>query len=61
MNNDPSELFSGVFDNWEFTHKKKYEKNITFEETDEHKLDSIDMSVIESYVRKKKLENINKK
>jgi len=31
------------------------------EETDEEKLDNIDIRVIESYVRKKKLETINKK
>ena len=33
----------------------------TDEETDEEKLDNIDIRVIESYVRKKKLEIINKK
>ena len=41
--------------------KKGYETTIKYEETDEEKLDKIDMSIIESYIRKKKLENINKK
>lgn len=45
---------------WFFSAKKKYVKTVVFEETDEQKLDKFDLSVVESYVRKKKLENINK-
>jgi len=35
-------------------------KNTIIEETDEDKLDKIDIRVIESYVRKKKLKNLKK-
>ena len=61
MNDDYySNLANISYDDYIF-YKKKYKKTITIEETDEEKLDNIDIKVIESYVRKKKLKNINKK
>jgi len=39
----------------------KKEKRYIRIETDEEKLDKIDIKVIESYIRKKKIERINKK
>lgn len=49
------------FDEMDPFEYRKNRYNFNFKETDEDKLDNIDMSVIETYVRKKKLENINNK
>jgi len=60
MNNFPSDSFIHSCDNI-FYGKKAYKKTIKYEESIEDKLDKIDFSIIERYVRNKKLKNINKK
>lgn len=55
--NDIEDLYS----NYIYSKKKKYGYSIEHQQSDEEKLDDIDIRVIESYIRKKKLKNLNKK